>query len=388
MTENSKDPSIWKKLANRYLPKQERRRILALDGGGIRGLMTLQILKRIEEVIQEHTGKRRLCDYFDYIGGTSTGAIIAAGLARGKTVDELITFYRQAGPMMFSEASIYQRWVRSSFTADPLIGKLKEVYGENTTLDPDDLECLLLVVTRNATTDSPWPVSSNPFAKYSSADRPDCNLKVKLWQLVRASTAAPTFFPPEVVQWDPNDPSKAFVFVDGGTTPYNNPAFLMYRMATLEPYNLAWERGENKLQIISVGTGSAPGKGQQTANPAMNKLANVVDLVGTLMYSAQVDQDINCRTVGRCTFGDEIDSEIGDLIPKEPLDQDLGRDFLYARYDALLTTKGLARIGCGGIDPERVKKLDAVDALDELVTVGKAVATQVKAEHFGSFLTS
>lgn len=385
MTEKSKDPSIWKKLANRYLP-QQRRRILSLDGGGIRGLMTLQVLKRIEEVIQEHTGKRRLCDYFDYIGGTSTGAIIAAGLARGKTVDELITFYRQAGPMMFSEASIYERWVRSSFTADPLIGKLKEVYGENTTLDPDDLECLLLVVTRNATTDSPWPVSSNPLAKYSSADRPDCNLKVKLWQLVRASTAAPTFFPPEVVQWDPNDPSKAFVFVDGGTTPYNNPAFLMYRMATLEPYNLGWERGEDKLQIISVGTGSAPGKGQQTANPAMNKLANVVDLVGTLMYSAQVDQDINCRTVGRCTYGDVIDSEIGDLVPDVPLDKDLGRDFLYARYDALLTTKGLARIGCSNIDPERVKKLDAVDALDELVTVGKAVAKQVKAEHFGSFL--
>ncbi len=63
------------------------------------------------------------------------------------------------------------------------------------------------------------------------------------------------------MQWDPHDENKTFVFVDGGVTPYNNPAFLMYRMATQPAYNLNWEIGEDKLLIISVGTGSAPSVG-------------------------------------------------------------------------------------------------------------------------------
>jgi len=51
--------------------------------------------------------------------------------------------------------------------------------------------------------------------------------------LIRASTAAPVYFPPEILQWDPVDHSKTFVFVGGGVTPYNNPAFLLYRIATV-----------------------------------------------------------------------------------------------------------------------------------------------------------
>ncbi|HXA16870.1 MAG TPA: patatin-like phospholipase family protein [Thermoanaerobaculia bacterium] len=380
-----KQPEAWKRLAPRFVPEQPRK-ILSLDGGGIRGLITLRVLKRIEQIVKEQTGTLRLCDYFDYIGGTSTGAIIAAGLALGKTVDEILSFYKEAGAMMFDEASVFERWLRSSYKADPLIKRLQKEYGAGTTLSPDDLECLLLIVTRNATTDSPWPVSSNPDARYCATDRPDCNLRVKLWQLVRASTAAPTFFPPEVIQWDKKDVKKSFVFVDGGTTPYNNPAFLLYRMATLEPYNLQWQRGEQNLLIISVGTGAAPGRAQEIRSPEWNKLMNVKELVGTLMYSAMVDQDINCRTLGHCTHGDEIDREIGDLCPKVPATTDLGRAFLYARYNAELTEAGLARIGCGNIDPGRVRELDAVAAMEQLITIGDAVAATVDAAHFGTFL--
>ena len=72
------------------------------------------------------------------------------------------------------------------------------MFGERT-LGADDLCSLLLIVTRNATTDSPWPVSNNPFAKYNDRTRKDCNLQIPLWQLVRASTAAPVYFPPEIV---------------------------------------------------------------------------------------------------------------------------------------------------------------------------------------------
>jgi uncharacterized protein len=212
------NPDRWQMLRSRYEADRPHR-MLALDGGGIRGLITLGILEKIEKLVSEKTG-HRLCDYFDYITGTSTGAIIAAGLARGMSVAQLIDFYRSSGKQMFEHAWLVQR-LKYFYTADPLRAKLREVFGHATNLEPQNLKCLLLVVT----TDSSWPISSNPDAKYNDPARQDCNLKIPLWQLVRASTAAPVYFPLEILQWDSNDPDKTFVFVDGGVTPYNNPAF-------------------------------------------------------------------------------------------------------------------------------------------------------------------
>ena len=219
--------SVWGKLASRYEGKEnQKHKILALDGGGIRGILTLEVLARMEEMLAETTGGGpafRLCHFFDYVGGTSTGAIIAAGLARGMSAKELLDFYQKTGPAMFDRQFILKRW-HALYKSEPLKKELQKTFGAETTLKPNDLECLLLAVTRNRTTDSPWPISSNPQAKYNNRSRPDCNLNIPLWQIVRASTAAPVFFPPEVIQWDPADASKAFVFVDGGLTPYNNPA--------------------------------------------------------------------------------------------------------------------------------------------------------------------
>ncbi len=70
------------------------KRILALDGGGVRGIVSLAILERIEAILRERapppgSGPFRLAHYFDLIGGTSTGSIIAAGLALGFSVDEI-----------------------------------------------------------------------------------------------------------------------------------------------------------------------------------------------------------------------------------------------------------------------------------------------------------
>ena len=122
------------------------------------------------------------------------------------------------------------------------------------------------------TTDSPWPISSNPEARYNLPDRQDCNLCIPLWQLVRASTAAPIYFPPEVIQVHPTDPGKAFVFVDGGVTPYNNPAFLLYRFATQPAYRLNWPTGERHLQLVSVGTGAGATDGATADDPESNML--------------------------------------------------------------------------------------------------------------------
>jgi hypothetical protein len=206
---------------------------------------------------------------------------------------------------------------------------------------------------------------------------------------VRASTAAPVFFPPEVLQWDPKDASRTFLFEDGGLTPYNNPAFLLARMATQEAYGLGWKAGENRLLLMSVGTGSAAKASADMSG--RNAVGNLVSFPGALMYGAQVDQDINCRTVGRCVHGAPIDRELGDLIPRRgegderrpvPLSEDLGRQFLYARYNAELSAEWLAERGLGKVNPADVSKLDSVEYVPDLVRVGRALAKEVKPEHF------
>ncbi|HEX8147090.1 MAG TPA: patatin-like phospholipase family protein [Pyrinomonadaceae bacterium] len=383
----------WGHLEKRFGGKagEAPRKLLALDGGGIRGVLTLQVLARMEEILRERSGQGdafRLCNFFDYIGGTSTGAIIAAGLAIGMSARELSDFYVATGPKMFEKAFILER-LRHLYKKEPLTEELKKTYGAKTDLGSNRLKSLLLVVTRNVSTDSPWPISSNPFARYNHPARKDCNLQIPLWQLVRASTAAPVFFPPEILQWDPKDASRTFLFEDGGLTPYNNPAFLLARMATQEAYGLNWKTGENRLLVVSVGTGSAAKSNADMSG--RNAVENLVSFPGALMYGAQVDQDINCRTVGRCVHGAPIDRELGDLIPRRgegddrkpvPLSEDLGRAFLYARYNAELSEEWLASRGLGKIDPEDVSKLDSVEHVPDLVRVGKALAKEVKPEHF------
>jgi patatin-like phospholipase/acyl hydrolase len=211
------------------------KKLLAIDGGGIRGMLALEVLQRIEDLLKAKSGRAdfRLADYFDYIAGTSTGGIIAAGLATGMSVGEILAFYQEAGAQMFVKSNLLRR-LRYKFEDEPLAVKLREVFGADATFGSEKLQTLLLLVMRNATTDSPWPLSNNPYARYNARNRDDCNLSLPLWQLIRASTAAPTYFPPEVVMLSPGTANgREFVFVDGGVTMYNNPAFQMFLMATV-----------------------------------------------------------------------------------------------------------------------------------------------------------
>lgn len=378
-------------MEKRYATRRPRK-ILSLDGGGIRGVITLQFLAELENRLKEKLGQDdsfRLSDFYDYIGGTSTGAIIAAGLSIGMQVQELLDFYMNKGKDMFDKNFLFKQW-KSLYESGPLLEMLKQTFGEGTDMDLDNgrFRSLLTVVTMNRSTDSPWPISNNPYARYNSKDRPDRNSKIRLYQLVRASTAAPVYFPPETLQWDAEDPNKTFVFVDGGVTPYNNPAFLLYRMATQPAYNLNWETGEDKLLITSIGTGAAPSAGEYH-----NLVGSLKGLPNNLMYAMQVDQDINCRTVGRCTFGAPIDKELRDMVPMDaegnllPLSQPTDRHFLYMRYNADLSQEGLNKLELYNISSDHVREMDSVKWIDELQTVGRAAAArQVSLDHFGSFV--
>src|ERR1044072_7318469 len=126
--------SLWGHLEDRYAAERPRK-LLALDGGGIRGVLTLQVLIRMEEMLAEKSGQGenfRLCNYFDYIGGTSTGAIIAAGLAVGKSARFLSDFHKKVEPEM-CEKSLIPRGLKPLYKSEPLTEKLKEVFGADTT---------------------------------------------------------------------------------------------------------------------------------------------------------------------------------------------------------------------------------------------------------------
>lgn len=355
--------------------REGARKLLALDGGGIRGALTIEVLARIEEVLRKRTGKGDLVlgDWFDYVGGTSTGAIIATLIACGMSTAEIRTFYESQGPAMFDKAFLLKRlWY--AYEAEPLAKELRRVIGAETTLGSGQLRCLLLLVMRNATTDSPWPLSNNPSAKYNDRTRDDCNLGLPLWQLVRASAAAPVFFPPEYVRLG----SKEFMFVDGGVTSYNNPAFLLFLMATLAPYRLCWPTGAGKMLLVSVGTGLDPATSDARHGEAPNVIENARTIPSALMSAAAVQQDLLCRAFGKCVAGDALDRELGDLHDIATVQDPRGLPalFTYARYNVELTESGLAGIGVTGIDSHRVSRLDAVDRIPDLQQIGAALARE------------
>jgi patatin-like phospholipase/acyl hydrolase len=370
------------------LSKTGPRKLLALDGGGIRGIITIEVLAKIESLLQEKLGaddKFLLADYFDYIAGTSTGAIIASCLSWGMRVSEVREFYINQGENMFDSASLlkqFQYKFEDKNLAQELREKFQEKDGSVATLGSSLLKTLLLMVMRNATTDSPWPISNNPYARYNDPSRPDCNLQLPLWQLIRASTAAPTYFPPEVIEVEKGEP---FVFVDGGITSFNNPAFQLFLMATTKPYKLNWPVGEDKMLLVSVGTGMTPSANKNLKPGEMNLLYNAGAIPSALMFAAQNQQDMLCRFFGKCLEGDIIDQEVGNMIDiNAPGGEKL---FTYMRYNADLSHEGLSALGLTQINPADVQKMDAVDKIKELQAVGKAIADQkVKKEHFVNFL--
>jgi hypothetical protein len=349
------------------------KRLLALDGGGIRGIVALEVLAQIEARLREKTGNPNLllADHFDYLAGTSTGAIIAACLAWGMSVSQVQDLYIGKALEMFHAAPIYRRFW-NKFDAEGITRMFKVLFSEDgegqtpALLGTRKIRTLLTLVMRNHSTGSPWPVSNNPAAKYNDPNSPECNLKLPVWQLVRASTAAPVYFPPETIEIG----SKKHVFVDGGITPFNNPALLLFYMATLPPYKIEWETGIDKMLLVSIGTGRIPSGIGSRRGDQMNMLYHAQTIPIALMDSISLQQDLICRTIGYCKVGEQIDSEIGSLRDIAPIDIER-RKFTYLRYDHVYQPKEIEsarKYGRGGLT------LDNVALIPFLREVGREYA--------------
>jgi hypothetical protein len=368
------------------------KRILTLDGGGIRGVFSLQILAKLEELFRKERGDEKLVlgEVFDFIAGTSTGAIIAAFLKWGLPVAEIDRLYEERAAEMFAREHWY-RWFKSKFRAESIAGFFRETFrekdGSPALFGSERMGKYLLVVMRNASTGSPWPLCNNPEGKFMSRSLADCNLDVPIWQLLRASTAAPYYFPPEAIKLG----KQEFLFVDGGLTPYNNPSLIAVLMATLPQYRIGWRATREDLHVISVGTGNVRARLPAKLAANINMFDQIKYLAPALLSSVSMEQDKLCRILGDFINGcalmskdgrqilgaDEIDSEIGCLHEPSLLGTQ-EQKFTYVRYDQPFVVNPIK-------DKEFVKggtELDNVRLKPLLRKVGKEYAEKhVCAEH-------
>lgn len=372
----------------RLEPNPTQKRLLALDGGGLMGCITIGILAQVEHQLRKIYADDTfvLGNFFDYIGGTSTGAIIATALRMGRPVADIRDFYRDQGARMFRPASLLRR-VRSGlshkFDHQELARMLEQEFTGKTILKLQDEGCLptdkhLLIVTRNVNTDSSWPLSTNPEAKYNKREHEMCNREIPLWQVVRASTAAPSFFQPEHVTFKNG---KVYTLVDGGLTPHNNPALKLYQMATREEYACRWTASEDKMMLLSIGTGLAAREVTRPSKAGQWLLGLAKSVPSDLMRGASIENDVTCRTIGRCRYGPSIDRELEDLTndPNGP------RAFTYVRYDADISPGSLETAGIAL--PGGAPKMDNIQEIDGFLKIGEKAADQAKIEeHFGAFL--
>jgi hypothetical protein len=166
-------------------------------------------------------------------------------------------------------------------------------------------------------------------------------------------------------------------------TPYNNPAFQLFLMATVEPYNLRWKATKDDMLLVSIGTGTSPGENYELTPEDMHLLYNASTVPSALMFAALNEQDFLCRVFGDCRHGELLEREVGNLCgmagPCEKL-------FTYVRYNTSLTRQTLDELGLSDVEPEDVQQLDSVKHVESLSTIGRKVAGRdVKIEHFAGF---
>ena len=343
------------------------KRILAMDGGGIRGVYTLQILARIEEIFREERGEPGLVlrDVYDLFAGTSTGAIIATFLAWGLPVREIEKLYIDHSPDMFATGSWHERW-KYKYKPEALAGFLREHFIDPATGAPALLgsshlkDKLLLIVMRDGSSGGSWPLTNNPLAVYNRPDHPGNNLNFPIWQLLRASTAAPTYFPPEEIEVG----GKTHLFMDGGMTPYNNPALIAAFMATLPRYHIGWPATREELHVTSVGTGLVRAHIAGKAASSLNILDYARYMAPALLGAIAWQQDLACRIIGDCVHGGALDSEIGAL--EMPTLFNAGEQkFTYARYDQPFDERDskIAALAPNIFELDNLKMIPALQAL-------------------------
>ena len=253
-------------------------RILCLDGGGIRGVITARILQEVEKQIQGHC-QQPLADYFDMIAGTSTGSLLASSIALGYSSKELVELYAQRGLEIFPYQSLgsLARWKlvwkyglsAPKFSNEGLVKVLSSMPGFQRNGEPVRLK----EVGKVPGQDRPSPIllilaydalhrNTTFFTNHHPALARRWYDTMPLWKICVASASAPTFFPACELTHEESGVADdgsgeaghdvteqwSFPHVDGGVTA-NNPALCAVAQAIKLGHRL------EDIQLLSIGTG-------------------------------------------------------------------------------------------------------------------------------------
>ncbi|KAF8699114.1 Patatin-like phospholipase, partial [Rhizoctonia solani] len=205
--------------ANRLRPL----RLLSLDGGGVRGISSLKILKDIMDRIKPGALP---CDYFDLIAGTSTGGLIAIMLGRLRmSVDECILYYHRLAKQIFKRNPAAQAgslaFVEHRFSPDNLEEAIKQVVARlspsNTKMADRHQNCArtFVVAVRKHNVNNH---AARRIRTYATQHRPADTCEI--WEAGRATSAAPSYFPPIKLK---DEYGQLRSYIDGGLG-YNNPS--------------------------------------------------------------------------------------------------------------------------------------------------------------------
>jgi len=350
------------------------KRILALEGGGIRGCISLGFLEKIEATLRDQHNNQnlRLCDYFDLIGGTSTGAVIAGALAIGMSASEIKEMYLELGGKVFGKKK-WKKW-EAFFDEKPLKEELEKVFGSITLGDQKSIKTGLCLVAKRADTKSTWPLINHPNGTYY-----DHNAPILLRNAIRASTAAPTYFIPQKFGVGYGEIGA---FVDGGVSMHNNPSLQLLLVATLKGFPFHWNTGEKNLMIVSVGTGCWEDR-QDPDDVADSKLWNWASNVpGMLLDDANWNNQIIMQFLSNTLTPWHIDREIGDLSEDLLAPEAI---FTYLRYNVRLEDTYMNELGLSKFskDLDKIREMSEADMRFKMAEIGeKGAEMQVKSEHF------
>lgn len=360
------------------------KRILALDGGGVRALVALGFLERIESLLRDVYGTNdefRLADHFDLIGGTSSGALVATGLALGFSVAEVIELSSRVSHRTFADPGWSYGLLSPKFDSGVLVAELRASIGDETLGSPN-LRTGLAIVAKRIDTGSPWIFHNNPRGKFyrpGESAGSVANADIPLYELLRASSAAPTYFEPERIAVAPGIEG---LFVDGGVSPFNNPALLLLMMVTTPGYGYGWPAGVDELNLISVGTGlGGPTRDSAALESLPSALFAAVSLE-SIITDCQWQAQAVLQWLGQSAGPWEIDSEAGSYASVEAIPQKLLR---YQRYNLLLRQDWLhLELGIR-LSPEEIGnlvKLDRPESADQLLELARrGAARQVEQSH-------
>lgn len=237
-------------------------KILSLDGGGIRGVLSATILKQIEQTLKAKKGLK-LHEYFDLVTGTSTGSILAGGIVCQMDAQEMIDIYLEDGKNIFLEPIRRKR--------EGTIGKIIEAFGSHLLYPHEKGEQGLAKILQ---TKLIHPQLGSP--KISQITQPNILIpaydvysrnttwfannpqgsggawydNIDLWKICTASASAPTFFPPYQL---PYNKEQHLPHIDGGVSA-NNPSL----MAIAHVLFIEQHKGINlqDIAVLSIGTGN------------------------------------------------------------------------------------------------------------------------------------